>query len=484
VNWLSGDSTGKNIISTGEGILTISYPDGGGTTLVINGPNITGKAGQATFYKKVIMLQDLQVDGAITVGGGVNLLTTESGYTKDQMNSTFNALNGTVTDTEIVSIPDLVIVPKADKATTYDKTEVDTLLAEKANDETTYSKTQVDSFFIRSDPYLVQDPLQKVFVSDPDRAGGNKLELSLSSVFTDSVNTKINETQVLALLAAHDPVTVESPVEKIRNGETGTYILRMDNSYFDTLDNKLDVSVANDMIVTLQSYTNTQLAGIITPSKINITSNTWPQITLKSNSTTITDPSEISFNRENINVKFITSIGLSGDTTRGAFWWAGGEDRINISCETGTVKIKSMLTSPVIQTNTIRANTADAVTIDDSMIINNNLTVSGTITASNSNPFWAAGRFNGSNLNKVVSSGRSDFDVERAAGFAAGVYRINFTTTHPRGINYITNATASAVQCGVMNDAGYTPTSTSVIVYSRAATGALVDSEMNFMVLA
>jgi hypothetical protein len=162
------------------------------------------------------MLQDLQVEGAISVGGGLNVLTTSSGYTKDQMNSTFNALNGTVTDTEIVSIPDLVIVPKADKATTYDKTEVDTLLAQKANDETTYNMDQITSLFIRSDPYLVQDPLQKVFVPDPDRETGNKLELSLSSVFTDSVNTKINETQVLALLADYQPMLI-APSDEGRN---------------------------------------------------------------------------------------------------------------------------------------------------------------------------------------------------------------------------------------------------------------------------
>jgi hypothetical protein len=98
-------------------------------------------------------------------------------------------------------------------------------------------------------------------------------------------------------------------------------------------------------------------------------------------------------------------------------------------------------------------------------------------------PFWCAGRFSGSNLSKVGSSGRVSFDVERGSGFAAGVYKIT-CLTHPRGSNHITNATASAVQCGVMNDPNYTPTSTTVHLFARAATGVLADCEMNFMILA
>jgi hypothetical protein len=114
-----------------------------------------------------------------------------------------------VVDLAIVGIPkENQIIPKADKASVYDKTEIDALLeaqaplfnaitpllkninsetgktelslstaltdsinakasltyvneelAKKANEETTYNKTHIDSFFIRNDPYLDQDSL-------------------------------------------------------------------------------------------------------------------------------------------------------------------------------------------------------------------------------------------------------------------------------------------------------------------------------------
>jgi hypothetical protein len=58
LNWLYGDSTAKNTISTGDGLLTISIPEGEGDTLTfstvisVNGPYITGEEGHATFYNK------------------------------------------------------------------------------------------------------------------------------------------------------------------------------------------------------------------------------------------------------------------------------------------------------------------------------------------------------------------------------------------------------------------------------------------------
>jgi hypothetical protein len=212
-------------------------------------------------------------------------------------------------------------------------------------------------------------------------------------------------------------------------------------------------------------------------------------------------------------------MGVAGDLTRGAFWWAGGEDRINIDCETGKVKIKNALETPalkadiiqglstttlriednvvitgnltlqgdtvgpLIMVDTIKASTADHLTIDESVLIGGGLTVIGTIEAENSNPFWVAGRFTGGSLSKLDSAGRSDYNVDRVAGFPVGVYRISFNS-HAKGRSYITNATGSAVQCGVMNDPGYIPTATEVIIFARANTGALVDCEMNFIILA
>ena len=72
LNWISGDSNCKNSISTGQGLLTISTPNSNGTlspAIVVNGPFYTNRKGQVRIYTKVVMLDDLDVSGAITKGG-------------------------------------------------------------------------------------------------------------------------------------------------------------------------------------------------------------------------------------------------------------------------------------------------------------------------------------------------------------------------------------------------------------------------------
>jgi hypothetical protein len=84
LNWLTGNSNGKNTISTGDGLFLITMPAANGSytpAVLINGSGITGKEGQTTFYKKVIMNNALEVSGAITAGG-LSVLTTDTGYTK------------------------------------------------------------------------------------------------------------------------------------------------------------------------------------------------------------------------------------------------------------------------------------------------------------------------------------------------------------------------------------------------------------------
>jgi hypothetical protein len=99
INWITGNSDGKNTISTGEGELSIALPDVNGTftdVIRIKGPNTTGEEGHATFYNKVIMNEALEVSGAITMGG-MSVLTTDTGYTKAQVDDSLllkqNTLN-------------------------------------------------------------------------------------------------------------------------------------------------------------------------------------------------------------------------------------------------------------------------------------------------------------------------------------------------------------------------------------------------------
>jgi hypothetical protein len=84
LNWITGNSNGKNMISTGDGLFLITMPaENGGYTpaVLINGSGITGKEGHMTIYNKVIMNNALEVSGAITAGG-LTVLTTGTGYTK------------------------------------------------------------------------------------------------------------------------------------------------------------------------------------------------------------------------------------------------------------------------------------------------------------------------------------------------------------------------------------------------------------------
>jgi hypothetical protein len=86
LNWLTGDSTAKNTISTGEGFLEIAMPIDGGTfeaVAKVNGPNISGEEGQVTFYNKVVMNEALEVSGAIA-SAGFSVLTTDTAYTKNE----------------------------------------------------------------------------------------------------------------------------------------------------------------------------------------------------------------------------------------------------------------------------------------------------------------------------------------------------------------------------------------------------------------
>jgi hypothetical protein len=93
-----------------------------------------------------------------------------------------------------------------------------------------------------------------------------------------------------------------------------------------------DLSVTNSFYaggnLVLTDYTaynktkiNAQRAGILTPSKIEITSDAWSQIKINSTSDSVAVPSEIAINRQIKHALLGAAMGVSGDTERGA--WAG-----------------------------------------------------------------------------------------------------------------------------------------------------------------
>ena len=62
-------------------------------------------------------------------------------------------------------------------------------------------------------------------------------------------------------------------------------------------------------------------------------------------------------------------MGVSGNMERGAFRWAGGDNRLNTKCQAGVVNINDAITAHVIHTNVIRGSTAAEVTIQDNVVI-------------------------------------------------------------------------------------------------------------------
>ena len=70
---------------------------------------------------------------------------------------------------------------------------------------------------------------------------------------------------------------------------------------------------------------------------------------------------------------------MSGDTTRGAYWWCGGYDRILIDCETGLVRIAVALDTPVIRSNILKGLSTTTPRIEDNVAITGNATFNGLI---------------------------------------------------------------------------------------------------------
>ena len=63
---------------------------------------------------------------------------------------------------------------------------------QKANMDAVYIKSQTDNFIILNDPYLVQAPLQKVFVIDPNREAGTKLNLRVDGAKVPELSVSDN----------------------------------------------------------------------------------------------------------------------------------------------------------------------------------------------------------------------------------------------------------------------------------------------------
>ena len=143
--------------------------------------------------------------------------------------------------------------------------------------------------------------------------------------------------------------------------------------------------------------------------------------------------------------------------------------------------------------DSLRARTANQITINDNVTITGNLTVNGTNNigggGSATNPFWVAGRVKGSDLSILQSNGQHSFTVTRATAFPAGVYKINFAQPHPDGSNYIvivhSQSSNSYLTPPIAEDPNAPQTSSYVWVTLRNTNAsALIDETFHFAVLA
>ena len=128
-----------------------------------------------------------------------------------------------------------------------------------------------------------------MFVIDPDREAVNKLELRVD--FSD-----------LTL-----PISIKGSDGLMRH-----QFMEYQSMIYGGLNIGDDLSVSSDIYsggnLVLTDYTaynkteiNAQRAGVLTPSKIEITSDAWSQIKINSTSNSAVVPSEMAFNRQSKN---------------------------------------------------------------------------------------------------------------------------------------------------------------------------------------
>ena len=157
--------------------------------MLINGPNYPeALRGQISMFKKCVMINDLEVQGAISAGG-LSVLTTGTGYIKSQTYSTAQTTDllaalKTYTDTQLALVePSFVTVSPVLKNLNLDTGKIEIILdpefvvaaltptdfsafdadlAKKADKTTTYTKTATDDLFIAYDPVIIEAPVEKI----------------------------------------------------------------------------------------------------------------------------------------------------------------------------------------------------------------------------------------------------------------------------------------------------------------------------------
>ena len=177
----------------------------------------------------------------------------------------------------------------------------------------------------------------------------------------------------------------------------------------------------------------------IYPRKIEVHDNrhSWPGVLIKNNNDTDYVPAEITFNRQHKHESLLAAFGVSGIPARGAYWYAGGTDRITINCETGLVKIIAGLETPVVATNEILGFTAAQITLRDNVLITGNLVCEGVVRGTMRQHQDAAESIGGTNIGEETLT---------VAKLQTGILISSNT------INLVLNLPSGAALCAILLD--------------------------------
>jgi hypothetical protein len=156
---------------------------------------------------------------------------------------------------------------------------------------------------------------------------------------------------------------------------------------------------------------------------------------------------------------------------------------LNIS-DDGVVEVPWYITTQEVMVDTLRARTAEFITIDDNVTITGSLTVNGYVESGamvDHNPFWLAGKV-AANGTRLASLGRNLCIISKAG---TGYYNIYPPAANPfPDLNYIVQITcqveAANATARVVNSSLST-TSFQVITYVN---GVIADCIFHFSVIA
>jgi osmotically-inducible protein OsmY len=369
------------------------------------------------------------------------------------------------------------------------KTEVNTALNLKANSADVYTKAEDNANLLAIGDAL-NDKAEKTVMTTALNLKANsadvytKTEVDLTTV---SIGTALNNRAVKTEVAdslnlKENKYTVIDPLEKVINLSDGQFQLRLSDAYLSGNLTAANVYTKAEMDTTFAAVSaslgqKALLTDVNLQNEFRIYSSSQSNaLTIKTNAY---DGFKLTFDPD-VMTSCLTmnncqgsgggfravaaqegleaSVGLYKHSdlraTEAGDYWVSGLNSwarigytigttvtgacLNIS-DDGVVEVPFYITTQEVMVDTLRARTAEFITIDDNVTITGSLTVNGYVESGatvDHNPFWLAGKV-ASNGTRLSTRGRNQFTSVRNS---AGNYTIS-TTDAFSDTNYIINIT-------------------------------------------